>query len=90
MLNTLSALAAHPVAYGGPPWWPIFPILWFLVILTILFVVFRGRRFGCGYGYHHGPSGLDRLAERYASGDIDEAEYRTRRAVLEEQFKRGR
>jgi putative membrane protein len=90
MFSTLSALAAHDVVYHGPPvWWPIFPIFWFLVILAVVFLVTRRRRWGgCGYGY--GPSSLDRLAERYAAGEIDETEYRSRRAVLEEQFKRGR
>jgi putative membrane protein len=90
MLQALSALAAEDVyVHHGPPWWPIFPILWFLVILAIVVAVTRRRCWGgCGYG--HGPSGLGRLAERYAAGEIDETEYRNRRAVLEEQFKRGR
>lgn len=96
MFDTLLALASQgpdgqPVVYHGPPWWPIFPIFWLLIFLVVvtLFAV-RRRRWGaaCGYGYGRGPSGLDRLAERYAAGEIDENEYRTRRAVLEEQFKR--
>ena len=89
------ALSAFVVAmgdghhYGPPPWWPIFPLLWLLVIATVVFVAIRfGRR--RGYGHGHGHGGLDRLAERYAAGEIDETEYRNRRAVLEEQFQKRR
>jgi putative membrane protein len=94
MYNTLLALAAQgpegqPVVYHGPPWWPIFPIFWLLIFLAVVTIfAVRRRRWGGACGYGHGPSGLDRLAERYASGDIDENEYRARRAVLEEQVKR--
>jgi putative membrane protein len=59
-------------------WFPLFPLLflglWLALFLTI------GRRWRHGYG--HGPSGESVLAERYARGEIDEAEYRSRRAVL--------
>jgi uncharacterized membrane protein len=94
MLSALAlALASqYPDRYGPPPWWPIFPILWLLVIAAIVFTVVRfgRRRGGCGYGYRGGRGGLDRLAERYAAGEIDETEYRNRREVLEEQFERRR
>ena len=68
---------------GGPPaFWPIFPILWFLVIVGIItaIVVFSRRR------ATEGPrrAGEARLAERYAAGEIDETEYRARRDVLRE------
>lgn len=92
MFESLFALAAtEPVHYGPPVWWPIFPIFWFLLFLVIIFTLVRinRRRWGgCGYG--NGRGGLDRLAERYAAGEIDETEYRNRRAVLEEQFERRR
>jgi len=90
MLSALALASQYPDHYGPPPWWPIFPILWLLVIAAIVFTVVRfgRRRGGCGYG--GGRGGLDRLSERYAAGDIDETEYRNRRAVLEEQFERRR
>ncbi|MEU0314952.1 SHOCT domain-containing protein [Nocardioides sp. NPDC006273] len=66
---------------GGPPaFWPIFPLLWFLVIAAIItaIVVFGSNRAA------EGPrrAGEARLAERYAAGEIDENEYRARRDVL--------
>src|ERR1044072_720152 len=83
MLNTLSALATNEVVYHGPPvWWPIFPIFWFLVIVTLIVLFARSRRRWGGCGYGGGRGGLDRLSERYAAGEIDETEYRNRRAVL--------
>lgn len=90
MLEALALASQDPVHYGPPHWWPIFPILWLLVIGAIIFAVVRlgRRRGGCGYG--GGRGGLDRLSERYAAGEIDETEYRDRRAVLEEQFERRR
>lgn len=68
---------------GGPPaFWPIFPILWFLVIAVIItaIVVFGRKRAA------EGPrrAGEARLAERYAAGEIGEDEYRARRDVLRE------
>lgn len=68
---------------GGPPFpfW-IFPILWLVVIAGIaLLVVFGRRRRDRQVGH---VAGEQVLAERYAAGDIDEAEYRARRAVLRE------
>lgn len=68
---------------GGPPaFWPIFPILWFLVIAGIItaIVLFGRKRVA------EGPrrAGEAKLAERYAVGEIDENEYRARRDVLRE------
>ena len=68
---------------GGPPaFWPIFPILWFLVIAGIITaIVLFGRKRAA-----EGPrrTGEARLAERYAAGEIEEDEYRARREVLRE------
>jgi putative membrane protein len=92
MFEALTALASNEVVYHGPPvWWPIFPLFWLLLILTLVIVFARSRRRWGGCGYHgHGRGGLEHLAERYAAGEIDETEYRNRRAVLEEQFDRRR
>ena len=68
---------------GGPPaFWPIFPILWFLVIAGIITaIVLFGRKRAA-----EGPrrTGEARLAARYAAGEIEEDEYRARREVLRE------
>ena len=75
-----SSFAAHEHWDGPGHWWPIFPILWFLAIFTAIFLFGRRARH-CRYASR---SGVARLSERYAAGEIDEAEYRERRAVLEE------
>lgn len=69
---------------GGPPaFWPIFPVIWFLVVAGIITaVVVYGRR---ARRAAPGRAGETRLAERYAAGEIDEEEFRARRAVLREQ-----
>ncbi|MEQ4207490.1 SHOCT domain-containing protein [Actinopolymorpha sp. B17G11] len=63
---------------GGPGWWLIFPILFWVAVLS-----------GIGYLiYRRSPAQSARgaaertLAERYASGDITEEELKQRRAVL--------
>ena len=72
--------------HGGPwPWWPIFPILWLLVVFSAiaLFGWFgrrRWRQMGAQSGRRAGEA---RLAERYASGEIDEREYEQRLATLQ-------
>lgn len=69
--------------WDGPgPWWPIFPLLWFALVITAFVVLarFGRRRWERGGSY----AGESRLAERYAAGEIDESEYRERRAVLHE------
>jgi putative membrane protein len=68
----------HGWGGGGPGWWLIFPILFWVTILSIV-----------GYGiYRRSPArsartGAERtLAERYARGEIGDDELRQRRAVL--------
>ena len=88
-LSALTVAAQDAHHYGPPPWWPIFPLLWLLVIAAIVFTAIRfGRR--RGYGPGHGRGGLDRLPQRYAAREIDQTEYRNPRAVLEEQFQKRR
>jgi putative membrane protein len=57
-------------------WFPIFPLI-FIAIWLVVILTFRRR-------WHHASrqSGQSVLAERYARGEIDEVEYRTRREVL--------
>jgi putative membrane protein len=87
----MSALLAHPLLsqsvladhhWDGPGWWIVFPILWFLFVVTIVTVfVLNARRWRGRWG---SQSGVARLAERFASGEIDETEYRQRLSVLKE------
>ena len=101
MLTTFASALAHPVAYGG--WWPgpwflLFPLFWFLVVVGfIVFFATRRRRWAATGRGPWGPSGpwsgpwtgsVGRspatavLAERFARGEIDEAEYRARLETL--------
>ena len=89
-MNTLISIAAHdPGYYNGPgPWWPIFPIFWLVAFIAVILFIgtMRRRRWN-----DHGPStGRSRLAERFAAGEIDEDEYRSRLAVLDENRRGGR
>lgn len=75
-------LAQHP-GWGPGGWWPLIPIAWavFWTVVVLGAAVVLSRR---GAGWHRQPSGAAVLAERYARGEIDEDEYRHRRAVLKE------
>ncbi len=76
-----TAVAMYPDHWNGPGWWwPIFPLLWLLLIaLLITRFSFLGRRRWRQYGTRAGEA---RLAERYAAGEIDEQEYERRLATL--------
>lgn len=81
-MSLVSTLPLDP-AYGwhGPVWWwPVFPLLWFALIAFVVWrVAFVGRR----HWREHGTrSGEARLAERYASGEIDDQEYERRLSTL--------
>ena len=88
-MSTATIVSAHPAQlvladhWNGPgAWWPIFPILWLLVVAAIVTTcVIFGRR----HRAYAGPrAGEAKLAERFAAGEITEQEYRERRAVLKE------
>ena len=90
-MNTLAQVAAHMPHDGwdgGPGWFIIFPILWFLLIATAFFLLFRAARRGFRHGpppwarQAAGPDPVAILGERYARGEIDESEYRSRLEVL--------
>jgi len=83
MFITQLAVAAADHWDGPGAWWPIFPILWFLLIAgAITAFVIAGRRRAQFSGQRAGER---RLAERYAAGEIDEEEYAARRAFLRSQ-----
>ncbi len=88
--TTLATLSAHPGMWDGgrPGWWFIFPLLWFGLFVTALVLFVRRRRHwaatGAPWARAAGPNPVAILGERYARGEIDENEYRTRLAVLRE------
>jgi uncharacterized membrane protein len=84
-LTTLSTgLVAHDHWAGPGPWWPLFPILWILLIVGLVLTFrFAGmRRWRQVQGWSGVRAGEARLAERYAAGEIDEQEYAARLATL--------
>jgi putative membrane protein len=88
-MHTLASgvLLADNGHWGHPGWWPVFPLLWLLIIGALVWTfAIRRRRWGggCPGGPDGVRSGEARLAERFAAGEIDEQEYRARRAVLRE------
>src|SRR4051794_20503183 len=78
-------LADH---YDGPGWWPLIPLFWFTAFVLFFVLAARfgwwGRRRGCFDDRNGSRSGKARLADRFAAGEIDEQEYRSRLAVLDE------
>lgn len=84
MLNTLQLAAIHAWSTDGPgEWWWLWRIAMFLIWIVVLFFIFRWA----GRGWRREPSPMDRargiLAERYARGEIDAAEYRQRSETLQ-------
>ncbi|MFE0460941.1 SHOCT domain-containing protein [Kitasatospora sp. NPDC058965] len=79
---------ANVAQAGWHPWFLFIPFFWLAVVVLVFAVLRRTvwRRAGaCGYGYggrQAGPMAV--LGERYARGEIDEDEYRARRAVITE------
>jgi putative membrane protein len=88
MLSALSAAAvsAAPLTAhygpGGFGWlWLFVPLFW-IAIFFLIFGLFGRRWRRGGPPWQHGPSPEQSLGERFAQGDIDEQEYRTRLEVL--------
>ena len=84
-------VGGHHGGWGGPgPYFFIFPLLWFLLFATVVFLIARRARRGPRGGWggpwatHTATAGdpVTLLGTRFARGDIDEAEYRSRLAVL--------
>jgi putative membrane protein len=88
LASATTTLADH---WDGPgPWWPLIPLFWFGLFIAFFFIAARSGWWGRRRWYtEHAQAdgvraGKARLAERFASGEIDEQEYRARLAVLEE------
>lgn len=85
----VAAVAAQPMGFGGPhdgggPPFPflLIPLFWLLLLGGIAVAVVLGRRRREGLAGE--MAGQQALAERFAAGDIDDDEYRSRLAVLRE------
>lgn len=89
---TTEVLANGPHnGWDGPgPFFFIIPLLWFLLFATVIILIARRARRGPRGGWGgpwagHAAAGADPvtlLGTRFARGEIDEAEYRSRLAVL--------
>ena len=77
-MTTALVLAHH--YHDDHHWFPFFPLipLLFLGLWILLFATIRPWR----WRYHGARSGEAVLAERFARGEIDEQEYKQRRASL--------
>ena len=81
------AVASWGHAGWGPgPWWFVFPLLWFLLFASVVFLLARRARRGGGPGGGRatGPGPVGLRGERDARGEVGGAGRRWRRAVLRE------
>jgi putative membrane protein len=90
-MSLLSALI--PTAdWSGPAWWVVFfPLGWFAFFFLVFFAFRRFGPWGCGWGPRYARRGwagpadpLDVLDRRFAEGEIDAEEYRSRRTTLKQ------
>lgn len=83
LAGIMPALADMGWGWGHHSWWGgLMMIGWWLLIAAVVVLVVRalGRQ-----SSSTSTSGAEQvLGERYARGEIDEAEYRTRLAVIKE------
>jgi putative membrane protein len=79
-MQALTPLFVYASSGHDGHWWIVFPILWALLIATLIVVLWRrGRR----HPHDGGDSPKRILGERFARGEIDADEYRERLAQLQ-------
>jgi putative membrane protein len=82
-MTTLLAFSAHPAGWhDGPGLWVLVPVTFWLAVITAVVTLWWRRR--------PVPGPEVTLGEAFARGDITEADYRARLAVLREARRRGR
>jgi putative membrane protein len=86
-LTMLALSAATPLAdhwHDGHwgPWFILIPLFWIAVLVGIFWLLRRGGA-GPWRGGEAAMSATDVLERRFAEGQIDEEEYRRRRATLD-------
>jgi len=78
MLTALSTVAAGPHWHGGGFPFPVFPLV-FLLVLLVAAVVFGALRRG---SWRARSDARAVLADRFARGEVDAEEYRSRLSEL--------
>jgi putative membrane protein len=68
--------------YGWPHWWigPLMMVLFVMFCMAMMFFMMRGRMMH----RHRSDYAIDILKERFARGEINQAEYEERRRLLVE------
>jgi putative membrane protein len=79
-LTTLLANHGHDWDHG---WWPLWPLLWLGVIVTVVWL-FKRRSWTSARPQSGTDRARDILAERFARGEISSDEYRARLEQLRE------
>lgn len=77
MTMTLTTLLASHTDDWNHGWWPILPLLWLGLIVTVVWL-FTRRRWTTARPQNGADRARDILAERYARGEITSDEYRER------------
>lgn len=77
MNMTLTTLLATHTDHWEHGWWPVWPLLWIAVIVTIVWL-FKRRHWSAARPQSGAERARDILAERYARGEITSDEYRER------------
>jgi uncharacterized membrane protein len=73
----------HDWGHGGPEWWFVFVVLFWILVVGGILLVFRGSR---RWTTHSVPaqreSALEVLERRFAEGQLTAEDYQTRRRIL--------